>query len=389
MNECHVCIVSSVHPPFDVRIFHKEARSLIKGGYNVTFLVPHERDEIKSGVKISHLQRHKKRLIRMIVIPVRIFFYIIIMRPRIVHFHDPELLPACVITKFFLNCKIIYDVHENVCAQILNKDWIKLSLRKIIAKIYHITERIFIPFVDYIILAEESYESIYKQYGINYKVIRNYPILSYFCSDGKESNNFHDDSEKFYLIYVGGITVERGVFELIKSIKIIKDNGIKKIVLILVGPMYPLELEKEVRKTLEEYDLVENVLLYGVEDYSKIEKLLSKSMVGLCVLHPIPNYIDSLPTKLFEYMAAGLPVIASDFPAWRKIVDKVKCGLLVDPLNPKEIADAINYLINHPEKAEIMGNHGREAVNNIYNWEKEEKALLQLYNELAKSYIDT
>jgi len=148
-------------------------------------------------------------------------------------------------------------------------------------------------------------------------------------------------------------------------------------------------LEKEVRKTLEEYDLVENVLLYGVEDYSKIEKLLSKSMVGLCVLHPIPNYIDSLPTKLFEYMAAGLPVIASDFPAWRKIVDKVKCGLLVDPLNPKEIADAINYLINYPEKAEIMGNHGREAVNNIYNWEKEEKALLQLYNELAKSYIDT
>ena len=108
-------------------------------------------------------------------------------------------------------------------------------------------------------------------------------------------------------------------------------------------------------------------------------------MVGLVVLHPTRNYLDALPVKMFEYMAAGLPVIASDFPLWRKIIDGAGCGLLVDPLDPQAIAEAIDWVLAHPEEAEAMGRRGREAVEAIYNWERESETLVNLYKQFLSN----
>lgn len=99
-------------------------------------------------------------------------------------------------------------------------------------------------------------------------------------------------------------------------------------------------------------------------------------------MHPDPNYVESLPVKLFEYMAAGLPVIASNFPLWKEIVEGNECGLTVDPLNPKEIAETIEYLVKHPEERKRMGENGKRAVKEKYNWEQEAKKLLAVYERL-------
>lgn len=104
--------------------------------------------------------------------------------------------------------------------------------------------------------------------------------------------------------------------------------------------------------------------------------------MGLVTLAPIPNYIESYPTKLFEYMAAGVPVVASDFPLWRSIVDGAGCGLLVDPADPQQIADAIDWLIDHPEEAARMGENGRRAAHDTYNWQGEASKLRALYAKL-------
>ena len=100
------------------------------------------------------------------------------------------------------------------------------------------------------------------------------------------------------------------------------------------------------------------------------------------VFHPIENHIMSQPNKLFEYMSAGLPVVASDFPLWRSIIQEVGCGLLVDPTNPAAIAEAIRWLLERPAEAESMGLRGREAVRRIYNWENEQQKLVELYARL-------
>ena len=113
-----------------------------------------------------------------------------------------------------------------------------------------------------------------------------------------------------------------------------------------------------------------------------VRDLLSRCVAGLVTFLPSPNHIDAQPNKMFEYMSAGIPVIASEFPLWKEMIEENQCGICVDPLDPKAIADAIDYLVTHPLEAEQMGRNGRKAVLEIYNWPMEEVKLLSLYKSL-------
>jgi glycosyltransferase involved in cell wall biosynthesis len=105
--------------------------------------------------------------------------------------------------------------------------------------------------------------------------------------------------------------------------------------------------------------------------------------MGLVLFHPAPNYMDAQPHKLFDYMAAGIPIIASDFPLWREIIGAAGCGIVVDPLKPQEIAKAMQWLWEHPVEAKKMGLRGREAATSRYNWDHEGQKLVSLYARLA------
>ena len=95
--------------------------------------------------------------------------------------------------------------------------------------------------------------------------------------------------------------------------------------------------------------------------------------------------MDAQPNKMFEYMSAGIPVIASDFARWREVIDEKDCGLCVDPLDSLAIARAIDELIINPDKAQRMGENGRSAVESQYNWPAEEKKLLSFYSSISQS----
>jgi glycosyltransferase involved in cell wall biosynthesis len=86
---------------------------------------------------------------------------------------------------------------------------------------------------------------------------------------------------------------------------------------------------------------------------------------------------------MFEYMSASLPLITSNFPFWKEIVEGNNCGICVNPLNPQEIADAIKYIINNPKEAEKMGKNGRDAVEKKYNWTIEEIKLFKVYESIV------
>jgi glycosyltransferase involved in cell wall biosynthesis len=139
-----------------------------------------------------------------------------------------------------------------------------------------------------------------------------------------------------------------------------------------------------VKEEIGQYQEWKSVKFLGYLNREDVNKILSESKVGLVTLHPIPNYLESLPVKMFEYMSAGIPVVASDFPLWKEIIEGNKCGICVDPLNPKEIAKAVNYIIDNPKEAQKMGENGKKAVENKYNWKIEEKKLLNLYKGILK-----
>ncbi len=111
-------------------------------------------------------------------------------------------------------------------------------------------------------------------------------------------------------------------------------------------------------------------------------KILAKSKAGIVTFYPLPNHIDAQPNKMFEYMAAGIAVICSDFPYWKEIIEDNNCGICVNPLDENEISNAINKLMSDSDLAKHMGENGKKLVTQKYNWDIEEKKLIQLYKEL-------
>ena len=346
---------------------------MVEAGYDVTLIAQHDKDELVDGIKMVALPKPKNRLWRIIGI-WRVFKLALKQKAEVYHFHDPELIPIAVLLKLFTNGKVIFDVHENVKYDILSKSWLPKGTRRLLSLTYQLTEKLSFPFIDEIIIAEDSYIKNYKNQK-NILALRNYPILS-FIKEVSETKNPHPT-----LVYVGAITEVRGVLELIEATRLLKPKY-ENILLTLVGRMYPVRLEEKISKLLEQFNLQQNVHLVGKVKHEEVYTILPRCHIGMAILHPTPNNIESLVTKLFEYMAVGLPVIASNFLLWKELIEGNNCGLTADPLNPEEIAKAAEYLIEYPNEARKMGKNGTKAVLEKYNWETESKKLLEIYSKL-------
>ncbi|RLE32985.1 glycosyltransferase family 1 protein, partial [Candidatus Acetothermia bacterium] len=254
--------------------------------------------------------------------------------------------------------------------------------RGVLSLTYVLIEKACLPFIDEIIIAEDSYIENYRGRK-NIVAIRNYPILSYLKAyPGTFSEGVKKTDHSFKVTYVGGITRLRGALELVEALRTVKADGYQGVKLNLIGSVMPTDLKDELDGLIQKYSLERDLSIPGPVPHENIFEILVQSHIGIAALHPDPNYVESLPVKLFEYMAAGLPVIASNFPLWKEIVEGNECGLTVDPLNPKEIAETIEYLVKHPEERKRMGENGKRAVKEKYNWEQEAKKLLAVYERL-------
>ncbi len=365
-----ICILTTVHPSFDTRIFHKQAKSLVNAGYDVILIVQNEKSEVVDGVNIITLPRPRTRFVRMFGLTWRAFFMARRERADIYHFHDPELIPVGLLLKL-QGKRLIYDVHEDLPKQILNKDWIPRPLRKLVAGAARLAEELAAWAFDGIVVATQA---IAKRFLASKTVIvQNFPIPNELVV----LNSIPYQSRSAKIIYVGGITAIRGIREMVQAISLLPESSNAS--LVLVGEFSPQALEVEMR-SLSGWKRVKFI---GWQDRPSLGRLLGEARAGLVVLHPRLNYLEAWPVKLFEYMSVGLPVIASDFPLWREIVEGERCGLVVNPLDPRAIAEAIQYLLSHPEEAEEMGKRGQQAVKERYNWDIEKEKLLSLYRKLT------
>ena len=179
-------------------------------------------------------------------------------------------------------------------------------------------------------------------------------------------------------VYIGGIDALRGIKEMVQAFEFVPEHLESRFE--LAGMFEPLSLEADVRK-LRGW---QNVDFHGQISRTGVASLLGRGRVGLVLYHPAANHTFSQPTKLFEYMAAGIPVVASDFPRWREIVEGAGCGILVDPLDPRRIAQAVAWLLENPKEAEEMGRRGREAVLERYSWRTEAEKLIGFYKNILR-----
>jgi glycosyltransferase involved in cell wall biosynthesis len=363
--------LTSAHPVWDVRIFHKECRSLARAGYEVIALGNHSCNDIIDGVRLRGLGWSSGRIQRMTVKLFRMCREAFRAAGDLYHLHDPELL----IVGLFLRVagkRVVYDIHEDLPRTVLFKTYVPKPVRKPLMWITERVENAAAQRMSGLVAATPTLANRFRPIHSNTVVVNNFVIVDEFTPSTTQDWKRRDPA----VTYIGGISEDRGMREMLAAMDLLpRTLGAK---LELGGWFW----EEALRVDLAATPQWEHVKWHGLLDRNGIASLLKRVRAGLVVLHPDQPYVVSQPTKLFEYMAAGIPVIASDFPLWRSIIQEADCGLLVDPFDPRALASAIEHLMTNPDEAEAMGRRGRKAVEERFNWANEERTLLSFYSTL-------
>lgn len=368
-----VCHVTSAHSRYDVRIFHKQCKSLVANRYDVALLVNDDAEnELIDGVHIrsTHFQP-RNRFERMIMSRRLIEAEAIAINADIYHLHDPELLPVGLRLRR-MGKTVVFDSHEDYLLTIADKNWIPRPLRSVVRTVYGWYEQYALKQFNGSIVCYHWTEERYRRYCDNVEMVLNFPIV-------------HDelpgppDSSRRAVCFAGGISSQWCHKEVLLAL-----SKIDNVTYELAG-----KLSGEYGDSLQCLDAWEKVTYHGVIPQTEVfDKVYANSSIGMALLDYISQCKGTVGnlsnTKFFEYMYVGLPLICTDFDLWTDIVEKENCGIAVNPHNINEISDAISYLLENPKIAEQMGKNGQRAVTRRYNWKTEEAKLLEFYSLLSE-----
>ncbi|CAM3417216.1 glycosyltransferase family 4 protein [Zobellia roscoffensis] len=364
-----VCHLTTVHVRYDTRIFVKECCCLAEKEYDVTLIVADGKgDEDKNGVRILDVGKPSGRIKRVLHYHKIILSKALELNADIFHFHDPELL------RIGTNLKkkgkiVIYDSHEDVPRQVLDKAYLPSFLRRPLSKIIERYENKIVSQLSGVVTVTPNLERRFLITNKNVVQVCNFPKIQEFEIVGSQ-NIVKEDA----VCYVGAISKVRGVLNMVDAMRF--SNGAK----LLLGGKFENEGLREETVKSKGWKNVEEL---GFLSRDEVRVTLEKSVAGLVVLEPTKSYVDSIPVKMFEYMIAGIPVVASDFSYWRELIEKENCALFVDPQKPEDIGKAIKTLVNERQRASEMGLRGRKAVLEKFNWASQEKKLIAFYDSFS------
>ena len=361
-----VCHITTVHPADDHRILHKECVSLRQAGYDVTLIAPHAANTSIMGVPVVGLRAPaRNRAERTLRRPHTAYRAAVALDADLYHFHDPDFLPYG--TRLARAGKrVVYDAHEDVATQIRYKEWLPGPSRAAVARAIARLEAACVSRIDALVSPSLAALERLTPHQPNAVLVANYPRLD----DTAPVTAWHD--RRRAACYVGGITRVRGAHVLVDAMAHAAAE------LYLAGAISPPELRLELERSAG-WPRVRYLGRVGPE---RVSELLARARVGVIPLQPIPNYRDAYPVKLFEYLAAGMPVVATDVPLWRKLLEAHDCGICVPPDSPRRLAAAITELLDDDDRARAMGQRARHAAEQHYSWQTQADALVALYSEL-------
>lgn len=361
---------TTVHPRDDSRIRSKELNSLARALETEVALYVQDGlgDEIDAtqGYRVVDTGPRLARLKRMTVGGWRMFRAIRRARPAIAHFHDPELLPWAILLQWS-GIQIVYDVHEDMPRQVRHAAAIPWLAQRLLPPFVSLAEWIGARIISGLVTPTEPIRDRFPPEKTC--LVKNFPLLEELHVP--KPTPMRDRALEF--TYVGSISEVRNIYAMIEAVGRVHPAATLR----LAGEFAVKETEHKARN-MPDWNKVK---FEGWTSRDGVAEVLADGRAGLVVLKPVGHEMVSLPIKLFEYMAAGLPVIASDFPVWSEIVETSKCGLVIDPMDFGALVTAMQWIADHPDEAEMMGKMGRQAVEDRYNWDREAATLIEFYNK--------
>ena len=357
-------MLTTVHKAIDVRIFHREAKTLAKAGLSVCIVGPHAKSERLNEVWISALPKRTNR-VRRLILGWTVLRRALGFEGKLYIFHDPELFWVAFIL-VLAGKKVVFDCHENLPMQILQKPWLPKPVRWLLVPIVSFGLWLGTRILTGAIAASEAMTRLFPAQGTI--MIRNFPAEE-ALEVSRRGAPVH--MRRNIVIYAGGIFRVRGIRELTDAFRGLQDIA----ELWLVGEFEEEEFEQQILGSLPA-----NVRWLGPKEFSEVLRLYQESKVGAVILYPTPSHRYAVPTKMFEYMGSGLPVIASNFPEWNDLLEG--CGVQVDPHNVSQIRDAIRHLFESDSKIAAMSKVGRKRVAEHFLWRNEGQRLVDYCSRL-------
>jgi len=365
-----ICQLASGHSVEDERILHRMARTAAQSGYQSVFVVPHDGKASCPGVTLIACPQTEKKLSgwRRWTVSVPLLGWALRSKVDLFQIHDFDLLPAGLILKLF-GRRVIYDVHDDYETTFKDRLRHRKWIRGWFPPVWWWFERNAARAFDGVVVADRH---LAKKFAHCHPVILgNYPRLDFTPVAQAE------DEETFNLLYVGGVTRERGLEMVLKALEFLP---MPKLRLHIIGTSRETDLIEQLRAN-------PRVIMHGRVPWTELYRYYIRSHVGLALYQPMESffyYPGENAVKVVECMAAGIPVLTSDFPGLKKFVADSQCGLVVKPDDPKAIADSIHRLIDEPDLRQTLGATGRHLFESEYNWEKHEPQLVELYQRILK-----
>jgi glycosyltransferase involved in cell wall biosynthesis len=379
MSNSKICHVTLGHDARDDRIFYKEAISLRRIYDRVAVLaIGPEGQQVVDGVKIVNVPAGRSILSTV----WRLWRAARAQRARCYHLHEPELLPVALLLKGCYRVRIVYDIHEPLQEMLADFSTRSGFVRAALAHLMFLVERWLVQLSDAVVVTSDLILHRYGRGRSKVVAIYNYPRRELFTLSQKVPSELKGKyRHRRIILYHGQLGRARDIATLIRATKRAAE-WVPNVTLLLLGPIFGIGYREELIRIIEQEEAQDLVELLDPVPHHLVPNYLTLAEIGLVVLPPLSVFRNSPPIKLFEYMSCGLPVIGSRLPVIERIIHQTGCGIITEPSNAISVAQAIRYLLTHRQEAAHMGRNGVQAVRDLYNWNRMEARLFDLYSEL-------